>query len=126
MPVKTKKGDGATGYRWLENGHILLWLVKDTCWALEWKIGAFVMILPTVAMAFYLLWRSRGHRADVFHNIAVCLWILANSTWMTGEFIKVELRPVAAIFFFIGLMVLAVYYGLYFKADRRAENSIEE
>ena len=107
----------ALSYRWIENGHIFLWLLKDTCWAMEFKIGGMVMILPTLVVAIYILWQSRGHRQDYFHNIAVCLWITGNSLWMAGEFFKLELRWLAAIIFGIGLTVMAVYYIFFFRKD---------
>lgn len=104
-------------YRMLENSHILLWLIKDTFWALEFKVGGIIMIFPTVFMAFYLLYKSHTSKAELFHNIAVCLWIMANSLWMLGEFFGHDLRHYAAIFFGIGLAVLAVYYLFYFKKN---------
>jgi hypothetical protein len=109
-------------FRWLENAHILLWLVKDTCWAMEWRTGGIIMIFPTLLTAIYILWKSRKIRAELFHNIAVCLWISANSLWMIGEFTEHEYRPYAATLFFIGLSTLAVYYTLFFKRDRRTYN----
>ncbi|NDC40571.1 MAG: hypothetical protein EBZ77_03330 [Chitinophagia bacterium] len=108
-------------YRWLENGHIFLWLLKDTCWAMEFKVGGLVMIVPTIAVAIYILWRSRGHRQDFFHNIAVCLWITGNSVWMTGEFFKQEWRGAATIIFIVGLAIMGFYYLFYFKKDRMRE-----
>jgi hypothetical protein len=104
-------------YRWIENGHIYLWLIKDTCWAMEWKMGGIFMILPTVAVAFYILWKSRMVRAELYHNIAVCLWILANSIWMIGEFFDGDTRPYAAGLFLIGLILLSFYYLFYFRKD---------
>ncbi|MCB0697536.1 MAG: hypothetical protein KDC07_09245, partial [Chitinophagaceae bacterium] len=107
----------STRYRMLENGHILLWLVKDTCWALEFKAGGITMILPTLGMAIYLMWRSRGSMTELFHNIAVCIWIMANSVWMLGEFFEKETRPYAVVLFIIGLALLAVYYIFFFRRE---------
>ncbi|OSZ78733.1 hypothetical protein CAP35_10940 [Chitinophagaceae bacterium IBVUCB1] len=109
-------------FRWIENAHILLWLIKDFCWAMEWKAGGIIMIFPTVSVAFYLLFKSRKVRAELYHNLAVCFWILANSTWMVGEFNDIDLRIYAATLFGSGLVVLAVYYALYFKKDSRVYN----
>lgn len=81
------------------------------------------MIAPTISVAVYILWQSRRSRVDLFHNIAVCLWISANSVWMTGEFFKWELRPVAAGLFITGLSILIIYYILFFRKDRRKELS---
>lgn len=123
VPTTNKKKTAT--YRWVENGHVLLWLLKDTCWALEWKVAAIAMVAPTIFVAYYLLWRSRTVRADRYHNLAVCSWITGNSLWMTGEFYKTELRPVAVCIFAVGLAVLAWYYIVYFKQDRDAEANAE-
>ena len=81
------------------------------------------MIVPTIAVAIYLLIRNRRHRSETFHNAAVCAWITGNSTWMLGEFYNVELRPVAATLFISGLLLLMVYYLVFFKKDRTAGNT---
>lgn len=108
-------------YKWIENGHILLWLIKDTCWATVWRAGGIFMIFPTISVALYLLWRARHNRAEFVHNLAICIWIAANSIWMTGEFLNKELRPIAVGFFAAGLAILLVYYLFYFNKDRKQE-----
>jgi hypothetical protein len=110
---------GMQTHRWIENAHILLWLIKDTCWATVWKPGGIFMIIPTLSVAFYILWKSRYHKAELYHNAAVCFWIMANSVWMLGEFMGKEWRPVAVIFFSAGLLVLCIYYLFYFRKDRK-------
>ncbi len=103
-----------------ENLHIALWLVKDTCWVMsanvpELKIPGMIMIIPTLLVAIYIAWRSRDEISDLYHNIAVCLWISANATWMTGEFFYNDsTRPIAMLFFIAGLIVVSVYYVVYF------------
>lgn len=79
------------------------------------------MITPTLGVAIYLLWRSRHDRQDFFHNIAVCLWIMANSLWMTGEFLKRDFRPGAVVIFLFGLALLAIYYIFFFRTDKEKE-----
>jgi hypothetical protein len=108
-------------YRWIENGHIFLWLIKDTCWAMEWRPGGIFMIFPTLSVAFYILWKSRHVRAELFHNLAVCLWIMANSVWMVGEFFERETRPHAVCLFLVGLSLLVIYYLFFFKKDRQRD-----
>jgi hypothetical protein len=88
-----------------------------------WRPGGVVMILPTVSVALYLTWKSRHQRAELYHNIAVCCWILANSVWMVGEFYNKETRPYAVGIFVTGLMTLLVYYIFHFKKDRALENN---
>jgi hypothetical protein len=108
-------------YRWIENGHIYLWLIKDTCWAFEFRYGGIFMILPTVSVALYLLWRSRRHTSEFIHNIAVCLWLFANSIWMVGEFFENDTRHYAIILFAIGLALLTIYYLYTFIARRKSK-----
>ncbi len=119
MQTSQAASQNSNAPRWIENIHILLWLIKDTCWALFWRPGGIIMIIPTVGVAIYLLYRSRHNRIDFFHNASVCMWICANATWMIGEFINRDYRPVAVVFFSIGLVILLVYYAFYFAKDRR-------
>jgi hypothetical protein len=111
--------------RWIENGHIFLWLLKDTCWALVWKPGGIFMIFPTLSVAFYILWKSRHIRAEFFHNMAICLWIMANSVWMVTEFLNVdkEYKKYAVFIFFTGIALLLFYYIFYFKKDKQLEET---
>jgi len=90
--------------RKLENVHILLWLLKDTCWIQDWHVAGVSMIVPTVGMAFYITWLSRTETKELLHNLAVCCWIVANSIWMLGEFfLEDSTRPFALVFFLLGL-----------------------
>lgn len=99
-------------FRKIENLHILLWLLKDICWAADLKwLGTF-MIIPTISVAFWLTWKMRKTYSELMHNLAVIAWILANSTWMIGEFFFDDgIRPLALVFFGSGLIILFVFYG---------------
>ena len=97
--------------RKFENIHILLWLLKDLCWVTLSETLAVIMIIPTVALAFYIAWLSRVEKSELFHNLAVCCWIMANSTWMLGElFYHGATKNVAILFFAIGLFFIFYYY----------------
>jgi hypothetical protein len=109
-----------------ENAHIALWLIKDTCWVMTFKTGGMLMIIPTLIVAVHLAWKSRKNISDLFHNIAVCLWISANATWMTGEFFYYDgLRSYAMILFAAGLAVVTTYYILHFP-KRKMVREINE
>lgn len=98
-------------HRKTENAHIFLWLIKDACWISDWKIPGLIMIVPTISVAIYLTWKLRYDISELAHNLAICCWISANSIWMIGEFyFKDTTRPIALIFFIIGLMILLIYY----------------
>ena len=94
-----------------ENLHIVLWLVKDVCWVMLWRPAGLVMIIPTIFVAFHIAWLSRKDLSELFHNLAVCMWICANATWMFVEFYYDDtFRPGATAFFSAGLLFIAIYY----------------
>ena len=107
-----------------ENLHILLWLLKDTCWVLLWETGGIIMIIPTIAVAFHITWLSRHEASELFHNLAVVFWICANSVWMIGEFYFDDtLRPVSTAFFIAGLFAILFYYAVLLPRKKRAEKN---
>ena len=92
-----------------ENLHIGLWLLKDICWMMEFKILGVIMILPTITMAVYILVRySKSH--DLYINLAVLCWILANSTWMILEFFTLAPKYYGLPFFIIGILSFLTYF----------------
>ncbi len=113
-------------FRRIENLHILLWLVKDSFWALNLRIPGMIMIVPTLAVAIYITWQTRQITSELIHNLAVVFWITANCMWMTGEFFGwdesinggIGLRHLALIPFIIGLFILGYYY--IFLAPRKS------
>ncbi|HRH38853.1 MAG TPA: hypothetical protein PK760_10935, partial [Flavobacteriales bacterium] len=95
-----------------ENLHIVFWLMKDLCWVSDFKLLGMIMIVPTLAMAIWIAWRSREDIGELLHSLAVVFWIMANGTWMTGEFFYNDgTRPIAIGFFIAGLLTLLPYYG---------------
>lgn len=98
--------------RKIENLHVLLWLVKDMSWCNSWHKLGMIMVVPTLFIAAKIAWETRKSLSDFVHNSAVCLWICANITWMTGEFFYEDhTRPYARLFFFAGMAVLGLYYA---------------
>ncbi len=112
-------------FRRIENLHILLWLIKDVCWALNFKSLGVIMIFPTLMAALLITWQTRNILSELLHNLAVVFWITANCTWMVGEFFSWDenlfgafgLRQIAIIPFAIGLLILGYYY--FFLAPRK-------
>lgn len=105
-----------------ENLHVAFWLVKDACWCMLFRPLGMVMIIPTLFVAIDITWRTRHDKTDLFHNIAITFWICANATWMTGEFyVNDRLRPIAMVFFVLGLITVAIYY--LFIASRLRDNN---
>jgi hypothetical protein len=105
-------------FRKIENLHILLWLIKDMCWALNFKWVAAIMIIPTLAVALLITVQTKKMRSELYHNLAIMFWITANCTWMVGEFFgwdenlygKYGLRQFAVVPFAIGLSIIGYYY----------------
>lgn len=98
-------------YRALENFHIVLWLIKDMCWCMLWKPLGIFMIIPTFLFGLFITYNSRKIKAELYHNLAVLMWILANSTWMIGEFYFNDgLRNLALAFFITGLLLVSYFY----------------
>lgn len=112
MPFEIEHPASSFGsFRRWENAHIALWLVKDTCWLLDFKAGALLMAGPTISLALWITWRLRASRTEFVHNLAVVCWICGNIVWMLGEFFYNDTwRPYAKWFFFIGLAVVGQYY----------------
>ncbi|MDL5046313.1 hypothetical protein QQ054_09730 [Oscillatoria amoena NRMC-F 0135] len=57
---------------------------------MEFKTLGVIMIAPTIALAIYIAYRSFENKFEFMHNLAVCFWITANATWMTGEFLILQ------------------------------------
>jgi hypothetical protein len=106
-------------FRRVENLHILFWLLKDACWALSLSWPAIIMIIPTLGAAIVITVQTRKIISELMHNLAILCWIIANCTWMIGEFFgwdegEFGLRKMALLPFSAGLAILAVYYLLYY------------
>jgi hypothetical protein len=106
-------------FRRMENLHIVFWLLKDVSWCMVWKPLGLLMIVPTLAIAVVIAWRTRHLASELAHNLAIVLWISANSYWMISEFFGFDDKLVwagvtgkhlAIIPFTLGLLVLAYYY----------------
>ncbi|GAO44818.1 hypothetical protein [Flavihumibacter petaseus] len=107
-------------YRKIENLHIVFWLIKDMCWAMLWKPLGLVMIVPTVSVAVLITWQTRKLKAELYHNLAVLFWIIANCYWMVTEFLALpdETRYYAAVPFSIGIVIIAAYYIRVLPAEK--------
>ncbi len=96
----------------IENLHVLMWLLKDFSWCSSWHWLGILTIIPTFAITAKIAWDSRKNTPDLVHNVAVCFWICANVTWMTGEFFYEDhTRSYAKVFFYSGMVFLMAYYA---------------
>lgn len=110
-------------YRKMENLHIVFWLFKDIGWCLIWQPLGISMIFPTLIISIVIAWRTRHLMSELCHNLAISLWITANSYWMISEFFHFDdhklintltFKHLTLIPFSLGVILLAYYY-LYWK-----------
>lgn len=96
----------------LDTLHIPVWLAKDIAWLLVYKPLGALMIVPAVSIAVHVCIKSAHNKLLFFQNFAILSWILANSTWMAGEFFQFEYRIPAMIFFASGIAAILRHYFL--------------
>jgi hypothetical protein len=106
-------------FRRMENMHIVFWLLKDVAWCMVWRPLGIAMIVPTLAIALVIAYRTRHIKAELAHNVAIVFWISANAYWMISEFLHFDdiplfgmftLRHLSLVPFCIGLLFLLYYY----------------
>jgi hypothetical protein len=109
-------------YRKMENLHIVFWIFKDIGWCMGFAWLGILMIIPTIFISIVIAWRTRNIVSELCHNLAITVWISANSFWMCTEFFGVDeheigygftLKHVAMIPFLIGMFILGYYYIWY-------------
>jgi hypothetical protein len=106
-------------YRKMENLHIVFWLLKDISWCMVWRPLGVAMVVPTLIIAIVISWRTRQYMSELCHNVAITVWIAANSYWMISEFFhfdsmivfgNITYKYLALVPFGIGILLLAYYY----------------
>ncbi len=116
-------------YRRMENFHIVFWILKDISWCIIFKPLGIAMIFPTLIIAIIIAWRTRHFVSEAAHNIAIVLWIMANSYWMISEFFgfdtaiiygHITYKHLCLIPFIAGALCLAWYYA-YWKPFHKNE-----
>jgi len=119
MPQNEPQYSIPVSFRKMENLHIFFWLLKDISWCMVWKPLGVAMIFPTLIIAIVIAIRTRHIVSELCHNIAVVLWITANSYWMIAEFLAfdenivtadVTYKHLAVIPFALGIIIMLYYY----------------
>jgi hypothetical protein len=114
-------------YRRMENLHIVFWIFKDIGWCMGFTLLGVTMIVPTLLISIIIAWRTRTIVSELCHNLAITVWISANSFWMCTEFFGVDhleigygftVKHLAMIPFLIGMLILAYYY-IWYKPRHR-------
>lgn len=113
----------------MENLHIVFWLFKDVAWCMVWRPLGIMMIFPTLIVSIVIAWRTRQFMSELCHNLAITVWITANSYWMISEFVGFDTKPLFGVYtykhlaiipFSMGIIALAFYY-LYWKPRHKEE-----
>lgn len=114
-------------YRRMENFHIVFWIFKDISWCILFRPLGIAMIFPTLIIAVIIAWRTRHFVSEACHNMAIVLWIIANSYWMISEFFEfdtaivygsITYKHLSLIPFIAGGLCLAWYY-VYWKPSHK-------
>ena len=108
-------------YRKMENLHIVFWIFKDIGWCMGFAWLGIFMIIPTMIISIVIAWRTRNIVSELCHNLAITVWISANSFWMCSEFFEIDnqmvlgttVKHLAMIPFVTGVVILAYYYLWY-------------
>lgn len=106
-------------FRLYENLHIPFWLVKDTCWALEFKTLGVLMIIPTFTLAIMIAWKTRKQMKEFLPNASIAMWITANSIWMCDEFFLLGIKETCFIPFGTGLACIGYWLIRYFPEVKK-------
>ncbi|MBL7883891.1 MAG: hypothetical protein JNL69_07460 [Bacteroidia bacterium] len=110
--------------RQFENAHIALWLLKDTCWMMQWRVMGILMILPTVYVAVLITHKCWNlQRMEFWINLSICMWIMANSYWMCCEFFNAEhYKNYAGIPFVLGMIFVIIFYRKRWLLHKKSDN----
>ena len=118
-------------YRKMENLHIVFWIFKDIGWCMGFAWLGIFMIIPTMIISIVIALRTRNIVSELCHNLAITVWISANSFWMCTEFFGVDhlivygnitVKHLAMIPFVAGILILGYYYLIY-KPSHKEDNS---
>ncbi|MBH2004377.1 MAG: hypothetical protein I8H66_06755 [Sphingobacteriia bacterium] len=103
----------------MENLHIVFWLFKDVAWCMGLRWLGMAMIVPTLFISIVIAYRTREYMSELCHNLAITIWISANSYWMVAEFLhfdnnivtgEITFKHLALIPFISGILILGFYY----------------
>jgi hypothetical protein len=120
-------------YRKMENLHIVFWLFKDIAWCMFWRPLGIAMVIPTLIISIIIAWRTRKIVSELCHNLAITIWISANSFWMCSEFFGIDnkivfgfttVKHLAMIPFIIGALIISYYYLIYKPRHKEQEATL--
>jgi hypothetical protein len=74
--------------RKLEKLLIFVWLIQEMTWLYMWRDAGLLLITLSTIIGIALCWKSRKFKNELFFNLALTTWAIANSTWMLYEFFE--------------------------------------
>lgn len=95
-----------------ESIHIPLWLIKDLCWLMEYKSLGIIMAIPTILVAFIMVYLTKNNKDQFLPNISIVFWILANANWMFDEFFDLGIKKYSLYPFIAGILVYFIHVSL--------------
>lgn len=87
--------------QYLEQLHVLFWILKDMLWCIELKPLAIGLGIITILYSIFVIYLKPR-----LLNFAILCWILANFFWMCSDFYSVNTS-----YFYIPLFLLGVIFG---------------
>ncbi len=103
------KTDRGTLLSILETSHIPLWLIKDLCWLLSYRLLGVAVAIPTIIVAILIAIVTRKDKDKFLLNVAIAFWILANANWMIAEFYDFDTRSYSIYPFLTGILIFVVF-----------------
>jgi len=77
-----------------------------------WKPLGIAMIFPTLLISIVIAWRTRKFMSELCHNLAIIVWITANSYWMISEFFAFDSLPLFGSFTYKHLAFIPFTLGI--------------
>jgi hypothetical protein len=93
----------------LETSHVPLWLLKDICWLMSFRLVGVIIAIPTVLVAMIMVVLTYKDRSAFLPNLSIALWIIANTNWMVAEFYEFDTKSYSLYPFIGGLLVFVVF-----------------
>lgn len=93
----------------LETAHIPLWLIKDICWLMSYRLAGVIIAVPTIAVAIWMALLTRRNKDQFLPNVSIAFWILANANWMFAEFYELPTKELSIYPFALGVLVFLIF-----------------
>jgi len=92
--------------------HFSSWLLKDVFWLLKWKLLSTFMVIPTLGLTIYILFKTKKFLSieTIFSS-----WVMTNIFWMLHELYDTPLY-LSYPFIILGIFTIVLYLIKNFKS----------